>query len=45
MRTLLERDRVKHVETILTTHVCKQSPDYEAGLRMLLDLQRQSFYH
>lgn len=39
LRDLLEIDLVKYVETILTTHVSKQPPDYEAGLRVLLKLQ------
>ena len=38
LRVLLERDRVRYIESILTTHVCKQPPDYEAGLRLLLQL-------
>jgi len=41
LRALLETDLVKYVETILTTHVCKQPPDYEAGLRVLLQLQAE----
>jgi elongator complex protein 1 len=40
LRQLLEsQDLVKYVETILTTHACKQPPDYESGLRLLLQLQ------
>jgi hypothetical protein len=40
LRNLLEsQDLVKYVETILTTHACKQPPDYESGLRLLLQLQ------
>lgn len=40
LRQLLEsQDLVKYVETILTTHVCKQPADYESGLRLLLQLQ------
>lgn len=34
-----EKDMVQYVETVLTTHVCKQPPDYEAGLNVLLQLQ------
>jgi elongator complex protein 1 len=30
-----------YIETILTTHVCKQPPDYESGLRVLLQLQAE----
>ncbi|ORX39112.1 IKI3 family-domain-containing protein [Kockovaella imperatae] len=33
------RDLVKYTETILSTHVCKQPPDYEGGLSVLLRLQ------
>jgi elongator complex protein 1 len=40
LRALLEKDLVMYVETILTTHVCKQPPDYESGLRVLLQLQK-----
>lgn len=39
LRSLLQHDPVKYIETILTTHVCKQPPDYESGLRVLLQLQ------
>lgn len=40
LRKLLEsQDLVKYVETILTTHACKQPPDYESGLQLLLQLQ------
>ncbi|KAK4687641.1 elongator complex protein 1, partial [Tremellales sp. Uapishka_1] len=40
LRALLEKkDLVKYVDTILTTHVCSSPPDYEAGLRVLLQLQ------
>ncbi|WVQ81518.1 hypothetical protein IAT38_003642 [Cryptococcus sp. DSM 104549] len=40
LRGLLEARGVeRYVETILTTHVCKQPADYEAGLRVLLRLQ------
>ncbi|KIR40475.1 elongator complex protein 1 [Cryptococcus deuterogattii Ram5] len=40
LRALLEaRGLEKYVETILTTHVCKIPPDYESGLRVLLQLQ------
>jgi hypothetical protein len=43
LRTLLEsQDLVKYIETILTTHVCKQPADYESGLRLLLQLQGTS---
>lgn len=43
LRQLLEgQDLVKYIETILTTHVCKQPPDYESGLRLLLQLQGAS---
>ncbi len=41
LRALVESDVVKYVETILTTHVCKQPPDYEAGLRVLLQVQKE----
>ncbi|KLT46470.1 IkappaB kinase complex, IKAP component [Cutaneotrichosporon oleaginosum] len=41
LRVLVESDTVKYVETILTTHVCKQPPDYEAGLRVLLHVQKE----
>jgi elongator complex protein 1 len=34
-----ERDLVKYVETILTTHVSKSPPDYESALRVMLQLQ------
>lgn len=34
-----DKDLVQYVETVLTTHVCKQPPDYEAGLNVLLRLQ------
>lgn len=33
---------VKYIETILTTHVCKQPADYESGLGLLLQLQSGS---
>ncbi|OCF35522.1 elongator complex protein 1 [Kwoniella heveanensis BCC8398] len=40
LRAILEEKGVEtYVETILTTHVCKQPADYEAGLRVLLKLQ------
>ncbi|WWD21132.1 hypothetical protein CI109_105613 [Kwoniella shandongensis] len=40
LRALVEEKGVaKYVETILTTHVCKQPADYEAGLKVLLQLQ------
>lgn len=39
LRALVEHDPVTYVETILTAHVCKQPPDYEAGLRVLLHVQ------
>ncbi|KAK8843352.1 hypothetical protein IAR55_007009 [Kwoniella newhampshirensis] len=40
LRALVEEKGVKeYVETILTTHVCKQPADYEAGLKVLLKLQ------
>ncbi|WVQ75470.1 hypothetical protein IAR50_005095 [Cryptococcus sp. DSM 104548] len=40
LRGLLEARGVEqYVETILTTHVCKVPADYEAGLRVLLQLQ------
>ncbi|WRT69010.1 uncharacterized protein IL334_005992 [Kwoniella shivajii] len=40
LRTILEQRGVEqYVETILTTHVCKQPADYESGLRVLLRLQ------
>jgi elongator complex protein 1 len=43
LRRILEsRDLVKYTETILTTHVCKLPPDYESGLRLLLQLQGES---
>lgn len=43
LRAILEaKDLVKYVDTILTTHVCKQPADYEAGLRLLLQLQGAS---
>lgn len=43
LRALLEaRGLEKYVETILTTHVCKIPPDYESGLRVLLQLQGMS---
>lgn len=42
LRILLEtRDAVKYVETILTTHVCKQPADYESGLQLLHRLQSE----
>ncbi|GMK55839.1 hypothetical protein CspeluHIS016_0208950 [Cutaneotrichosporon spelunceum] len=41
LRVLVEEDTVKYVETILTTHLCKQPPDYEAGLRVLLHVQKE----
>lgn len=42
LRTILEaQDLVKYIETILTAHACKQPPDYEAGLRLLLQLQSE----
>ncbi|ORY20535.1 putative Pol II transcription elongation factor [Naematelia encephala] len=40
LRGLLEKDTVKYIETILTTHVCKQPADYESGLRVLLQVQK-----
>ncbi|WVR09089.1 hypothetical protein IAU60_006151 [Kwoniella sp. DSM 27419] len=40
LRAILEEQDVQqYVETILTTHVCKQPADYEAGLKVLLGLQ------
>lgn len=40
LRAQLEsRGLVKYVDTILTTHVCKNPPDLEAGLRVLLQLK------
>ncbi|KAJ9111710.1 hypothetical protein QFC19_001070 [Naganishia cerealis] len=40
LRTQLEaKGLVKYVDTILTTHVCKNPPDLEAGLRVLLQLK------
>ncbi|KAJ9102595.1 hypothetical protein QFC21_002996 [Naganishia friedmannii] len=40
LRVQLEaRGLVKYVDTILTTHVCKNPPDLEAGLRVLLQLK------
>lgn len=45
LRALLEaRGLEKYVETILTTHVCKIPPDYESGLRVLLQLQGMSTF-
>ncbi|WOO84954.1 Elongator complex protein 1 [Vanrija pseudolonga] len=42
LREILEKkDLVKYVETILTAHVCKVPPDYEAGLNVLLHLQAE----
>ncbi|WWC91266.1 uncharacterized protein L201_006209 [Kwoniella dendrophila CBS 6074] len=40
LRTILEARGVEqYIETILTTHVCKQPADYESGLKVLLTLQ------
>nr|XP_018259126.1 elongator complex protein 1 [Kwoniella dejecticola CBS 10117]OBR81284.1 elongator complex protein 1 [Kwoniella dejecticola CBS 10117] len=40
LRSILEdRGVEQYIETILTTHVCKQPADYESGLRVLLNLQ------
>ncbi|WVW79282.1 hypothetical protein I302_101249 [Kwoniella bestiolae CBS 10118] len=40
LRSILEdRGVEQYVETILTTHVCKQPADYESGLKVLLTLQ------
>ncbi|OCF72658.1 elongator complex protein 1 [Kwoniella mangroviensis CBS 8886] len=40
LRSILEQRGVEqYVETILTTHVCKQPADYESGLKVLLTLQ------
>lgn len=39
LREILEKDVVRYIETILTTHVCKRPADYEAGLRVLHKLQ------
>lgn len=45
LRALLEaRGLEKYVETILTTHVCKIPPDYESGLRVVLQLQGMSTF-
>ncbi|RSH95270.1 hypothetical protein EHS25_000356 [Saitozyma podzolica] len=42
LRNLLEqKDLVRYIETVLTTHVCKRPADYEAGLRVLLHLQAE----
>jgi len=46
LRQLLEsQDLVKYVETILTTHACKQPADYESALRLLLQLQSELSSH
>jgi elongator complex protein 1 len=34
---------IKYVDTILTTHVCKDPPDLESGLRVLLRLKSKCF--
>nr|XP_019009784.1 elongator complex protein 1 [Kwoniella pini CBS 10737]OCF48565.1 elongator complex protein 1 [Kwoniella pini CBS 10737] len=40
LRSILEERGVEqYIETILTTHVCKQPADYESGLQVLLTLQ------
>lgn len=38
-KLVIGKDLTQYVETVLTTHVCKQPPDYEAGLDVLLKLQ------
>lgn len=39
---VLQKDRAKHLQSIVTAHVCKSPPDLEAGLQLVAELRRQA---
>lgn len=39
--SVLEKDRARHLQSIVTAHVCKNPPDLEAGLQLVSELRKQ----
>jgi elongator complex protein 1 len=39
--TVLQKDRAKHLQSIVTAHVSKEPADLEAGLRLVSELRKQ----
>ncbi|KAL1584602.1 hypothetical protein WHR41_06996 [Cladosporium halotolerans] len=39
--SVLQKDRAKHLQSIVTAHVCKSPPDLEAGLQLVSELRKQ----
>ncbi|KAM0715264.1 hypothetical protein Q7P37_008762 [Cladosporium fusiforme] len=39
---VLQKDRAKHLQSIVTAHVCKSPPDLEAGLQLVSELRKQA---